>query len=465
MIKNTKKQYIFSSSRLEIYDMSCLIIHGHYLYYDAELSIQQGTDVNGRCYFLIGNAYCTDMFPKQAIDDIINFSGNNLTALTNHWTGRWVLICENELITDAAGLMSAFYWYEGEKWIISSSLAVISSVLSESIYDSVPTIGLDWHLLPGTIMPNVNLLFCTQSINFSNGLKISFIERFTDKRHLSMVEKVNQVVCMLKTALRNIKQYSGKEIYIALTAGKDSRLTLAAALSAQVDFFTFTMEHQNMLSADKTLPREIADNFGFSWRLIKMQKKSNNLYDEYIKFNGGNSKGADIVFYAMHQHQQIPHNAIVIRSGIFEAGQSYGRRLGSTRETFQKSFIDYYYSSLESESQRTSFEKWLKYEKQHQITFVDIRDRFYIEQRVNGWLSAIEQALTINDFDSVQIANCQEIISVLLSASDSERLNNHLAYKMIESLEPSLLEYPVNKLTVKDKFNIYQRAIIKRMFK
>ena len=36
---------------------------------------------------------------------------------------------------------------------------------------------------------------------------------------------------------------------------------------------------------------------------------------------------------------------------------------------------------------------------------------------------------------------------------------------MINKLEPSLLEYPVNKQTVKDKFNIYQRAIIKRIFK
>lgn len=466
MLKITKKQYVLSSSKLKMDEMSCLEFNGCYLYYDKELPVLCGIDAKKREYLLLGHAYCTDRFPKEPIDDLRNFKGESLASLSKNWTGRWVLIIKDKLITDSTGLMSTFYWYCGEKWIVSSSLALMSSLLNQPVTNSVSTIGLDWHLLPKTIMPNVYQLFCTQYIDLSDGLKLHFIERFTDKRALSSEEKIKGVANRLVTALKNIEKFSKRKLFIALTAGKDSRLVLAAALYAQVKFSGFTMEHKMMLRADRTVPARIAEKYGFPWRFIRMQKRSEDLYNAYLVFNGGNSKGADIVFYSTNQHQQIPNEAIVIRSGLFEAGQSYGRRtMGNTRAAFQECFLNYYNSSMKDKSQILSFDKWLEYEKEHPITFIDIRDRFYIEQRVNGWVSAIEQALTINDFDSIQIANCQEIISILLSASDKERLNNHLAYKMIESLVPSLLNFPVNKRTLMDELDICKRAVIKRIFR
>lgn len=466
MLKITKKQYVLSSSKLRMDEMSCLEFNGCYLYYDKELPILCGTDAKKREYLLLGQAYCTDQFPKEPIDDLNCFKGESLVSVSKNWTGRWVLIIKDKLITDSTGLMSVFYWSCGERWIISSSLALISLLLSQPITSSVQTTGLDWHLLPETIMPNVYQLFCTQYIDLSDGLKLHFIERFADKRAQSSAEKIKGVTDRLTTALKNIEKFSKRKLFIALTAGKDSRLVLAAALSARIQFSCFTMEHKMMLRADRTAPAKIAKKYGFPWRFIRMQKQSEDLYNAYLVFNGGNSKGADIVFYSTNQHQQIPNEAIVIRSGLFEAGQSYGRRTtGGTRVAFQEGFLNYYNSSMKDKSQRLSFDKWLEYEKEHPIKFIDIRDRFYIEQRVNGWVSAIEQALTINDFDSIQIANCQEIINILLSASDKERLSNHLAYKMIESLVPSLLSFPVNKRSLMDEFHICKRAIIKRIFR
>lgn len=466
MVCINKKQYVLSSSKLKMNEMSCLEFHGSYLYYDKDLPIQYGTDAKKREYLLLGQAYCTDRFPKEPIDDIKNFDGESLASLSKNWTGRWVLIVKDKLITDSTGLMGAFYWCCDEQWIISSSLSIISLLLARPITDSVQTGGLDWHLLPGTIMPSVNQLFCTQYITFSTRLKVHFIERFTNQGALSTEEKVKGVISRLITSLKNIEKFSKRGIYIALTGGKDSRLVLAAALSAQVKFSSFTMEHKMMLRADKIIPEKIAKKYSFPWRFIRMQPQSDNLYYDYLLFNGGNSKGADIFFYSSHQHQQIPNDAIVIRSGLFEAGQSYGRRtMGNTRDRFQADFLSYYNTSMRAISQRASFDEWLRYESEHPIAFIDIRDRFYVEQRVNGWVSAIEQALTINDFNSIQIANCQEIISILLSASDKERLNNYLAYKMIENLVPSLLNFPVNKRTLMDDFHICKRAIIKRIFR
>ena len=163
MIKKTKKQYVLSSSKLEMNDMSCFDFCGGYLYVDAELRLQQERDKKARNYLLVDNAFCTDVYPKQVAEDIRNFEGDSLLDLSKNWTGRWLLIRGNELITDATGLMSAFYWTRGNEWIISSSLALLAEVLGYPIKDSVQTSGLDWHLLPGTIMPNVIHFFALSS--------------------------------------------------------------------------------------------------------------------------------------------------------------------------------------------------------------------------------------------------------------------------------------------------------------
>ena len=221
-----------------------------------------------------------------------------------------------------------------------------------------------------------------------------------------------------------------------------------------------------MLRADRKLPGKMAKKFDFLWTFIKMKAQSEELSDEYLQFNGGNSKGADIIFYSAGQSQQLPKDAIVIRSGIFETGQLYGRRtMGSTMETLREGVFRYYETSLKSDGQKEAFEKWERNAEDYPIPFIDLRDRFYIEQRVNGWVSAIEQALTINNFDSIQIANCQELISVLLAATDDERRNNTLACKMIEALVPELLKYPINRQSVIDKINIIRYTIVKRLFR
>lgn len=466
MIRISKKQYIISSKELDVADMSCTRLPYGYLYTDREFALQKVKDSKGRNCIVLGNAFCTDVYPKQVTDDIISFSDESMVELTKNWTGRWLLIRDNELMTDTTGLMSAFYWTCENEWIVSSSLALMSEVLGKPIKNSVQTTGLDWHLLPDSIIPDVKALFCTQQISLVEGLEVMPIARFSDKISLTTENKIKQVNSRLIIALKNIEKYSDRKILIALTAGKDSRLVLASALAAEVGFSTYTMEHPKMLRADRKLPGKMAKKFDFPWTLIKMKAQSKELIDEYLQFNGGNSKGADIIFYSSGQSQQLPKDTIVIRGGIFEAGQQYGRStMGSTMEALREGFFKYYKTSLKAAGQKEAFEKWERNANKYPIPFIDLRDRFYIEQRVNGWVSAIEQALTINDFDSIQIANCQELISVLLAATDDERENNTLAYRMIEALVPELLKYPFNKQSAIDKVNIIRRAIVKRLFR
>lgn len=468
MLDITKKQYIISSIKLKIPNMVAMPMrNGVVLYCGSDLKVFEMKDVFGRHYILLGEAYCTDLYPKSPDEDICNFTGESLFELTQSWTGRWVLIRDNELIIDASGMMSAFYFTTtSNQWLVSSSLALLSFVAEVNSKESVSESGINWRILPDSLIDGVSQLLCTQKILFNKTLETEFYSRFVDYRELTTEDKVDLITNRLNICLKNIQKFSNRQIVIALTAGKDSRLVLASALFSKVHFSTYTMEHPKMLYADRTLPKKIAKDYDFNWMFTKQKKYNTRKAQEYLLFCGGNSKGADVFFYATDQFEQLPKNAIIIRSGLFESGQLYGRKTaGETRESFKEGFEKYYSSSFKNQKQYHSFYKWLQYENSNPIPFMDIRDRFYIEQRVNGWAAAIEQALDINDFVSVQIANCQEILSILLSANIQEREGLKLAYDMISKLDPHLLEYPVNRIYILDRIRFYRRAILKKIFR
>ena len=119
----------------------------------------------------------------------------------------------------------------------------------------------------------------------------------------------------------------------------------------------------------------------------------------------------------------------------------------------------YYKYSLEDKVQMIAFDKWLEYTKSNEIEFIDIRDRMYIEQRVGGWAAAIEQALCINDWDSIQIANCRELVSILLSATEEERNSLSLSFEPIKKMYPKLHCYHYNKSSIIDKINLVLRTL------
>lgn len=447
-----KKQYVLSSCELELPNMQRHLIGTAYLYTHSMLKVEKLVTESGRQMIVLGNAYCTDSAPKTIKEDVADWDGDSLVELTQYWTGRWALLTEGELVTDACGLMAAFYKIEENNWIVSSSLAVMAELCHATRNGICSLRGINWQLLPGSRVDGVNKLCSTQKLVFSDK-QLSVAPYIWPKDHTSLTteEKSREMNQMLITACKNIAGNGEKPLMLALTGGKDSRLVLAALLNSGVHFETYTFAYPNLSVADKTLPVKMSRSFGIRHNFIKRRKLDEKKEDEYIRFTFGDSNGMDAVFYAYGQFEQIPKDAVVIRSGIFEAGQSYGRTVaGNTLESFERGIRNYYADDLVDERQNHAFELWLRWTENNPINFIDIRDRFYIEQRVGGWAAAIEQSFDINDFTSIQIANCPKLLSLLLSATEEERKAVAISMQSIEQLQPDLLKYPVNKKTVLD---------------
>ncbi len=459
------KQYLLTNQALSLSDMKELPIEGGVrLYIGKDLPIRCGMTAAGTSYVLLGEAYCTDRFPREATEDLDAATDDAAFTITKFWTGRWALILGKELITDASGLMSVFYHEAENGWILSSSIALLSYQLGMNEDKRVALTGLTWSILPSTIRKAVKLLFCTQSVTLNSTLKIHFHNRFSEWRDISYEKRVKTITLSLVAGLKNIDKYSGRKLWIALTAGKDSRLTLAATLSAGVPFDTYTAKHRNISDADRHLPKEMSRKYGFTHHLLKKGQFSKAKYKEYCEFSCYNSLGADGEFYATGQFDMIPSSVVSIKSGLFEAGQTYARNIaGGEEQSFVDGMLRYFKVSFRDEMQLTAFYEWMEYQREHPMPGVDIRDRFYFEQRLNGWAAAIEQSLTINPFVSIQIANSAVVLGCLLYAPAETRDNLQLSYDLIRFLNPGLLDFPINQRTTCDRVRIVINGLKKRL--
>lgn len=449
----TKKQYVLSSVPRSIEGMREYKIGDNYLYTGDDLRVSESATADGKRVLLLGNAYCTDASGKAVCEDIAAVSGENVLSATRFWTGRWLLVTDTELVTDATGLMGAFYSVGENVFLVSSSLAVMAELLHEKLDQTVTEDGLSWQFLPGSRLDRVKTLFCTQQIVFkAGGLRVIPNDRFQKLHEYSTKEKCEAVAEMLVNAAKNIHIYSGKRIVLALTGGKDSRLTFAALIKSGIPFSSYTAAHKSISSSDKSVPAKLAKMFGVEHRFVRQKPYRQDLLSDYGHFCAGNSNGADADFYAHGQFDGFGEDVLVIRSGLFEAGQTYARSYTAPdMEGFKAGVIGYYTELHAPGKQRNAFEEWAVYATEHPIGGVDIRDRFYVEQRVGGWVSAIEQSLDINDFTSIQIANCEALLAILLSCTEKERKALALSYETMRLLELRVLEIPINKKGLADR--------------
>lgn len=445
-----KRQYVLSFCPLMLEGMQEHRIAGKYLYTHEELNIDLWHTADGTEVIVLGNAFCTDEAGKKPEADITAFAGGDVAEATRFWTGRWTLITETELFTDAAGLMGAYY--DEETGVVSSSPALLAKVTGKQSRGTVKETGISWVIVPDCIINGTKTLLCTQRLLLGDKLQIAAKNWITDFRAMPGDEKCKAMAQMLVNAVKNMHSFSGRELVLALTGGKDSRVTLAALIKAGVPFTCYTAQHDNISSADVSVPKKICAVYKIPYTYVKRDKRDKTRLWDYIRFTAGNSNGADAQFFAHGQFDKLPDNAIVIRSGLYEAGQVYARGYtGADMETFTAGMVRYYSELTQDPMQKEAFSAWLKNAQENSIAFVDIRDRFYIEQRVGGWAAAIEQSLDMNGFTSIQIANCAEFLSVLLSASEQERKSLALAYGTIETLIPELMHYDINKTALSDK--------------
>ncbi|MBA2561944.1 MAG: hypothetical protein H0V14_03365 [Chitinophagaceae bacterium] len=442
------RQFLIGNEAKEIKEnwKSVKIAEDLYLSHCLSLSVQKAEDLSGKEWHLLGIAIQTDKEKPDPLTQIGTSLTDGVKEIYKSWTGRWILVGNNEIHIDCSGSLGCFYTkINGERWI-SSSLAILQEIGSLSPrpdtlkYES----GIEWYPLPMSRFKGVDKLLPSQFLNLKtfNPEQRALPKPISGLSYNEILEKITE---KLKFSLLNVSN-SGKRIFLPLTAGHDSRLLLAAVQYAGIKVETVTTAYPKIAYSDFSLPFKLSKAAGYNHKYIRKSKFSKDNEELYDYHNARNTDHIHKIWFSHGQYDFFKKNDVILRGGIFEVARCFYWKKMDSNLSIESIFKAWRRVKYDHESFHVrALTEWVKWVKQTPTEGLDWRDRFYLEQRVGGWLSSGEQALDLTDTERLHIINCHDLISLLLSIPVEKRRTSEHHVDLINKMYPSLLLYPFNR--------------------
>lgn len=391
-----------------------------------------------------------------------------------HWAGRWVLIHNGNLYLDPCGSLGVFYSLSNDSLICSSSLRLMAEQTGAKwianyqikYNDGLPY--MDYYPIPYTPYDGIKKMYPTQYLDLVKHTLCFEDESWYDRFSKYSVEDLyamlkQQLICIFK----NIGKQYGRNIWIPLTAGVDSRTCIAIAKEAGLKFGAYTALRDNINSWDKRAPKKICRRLGITHFYMNDIGKSNfdreGLYN--LHCGGKVSVGTDKAQFIAGNDVPDADLSIVLWGTAWEL---YGRNFWGTFEigkdnTERFDAWDKYSGGAvrNSNIHEKSLKEWLDYVETHSMHTMDWRQRMYYEQRIGSWLSSSYQAIDLFDSDRISPVNCYDVFGLLINLvdktfQDEARSDKRYQVRMIDEFLPQIKDIPYEK-----KANILKRLIRK----
>jgi hypothetical protein len=341
-----------------------------------------------------------------------------------------VLIEDDALQLDTAGTLGVFYrWVERELWV-SSSPELLRAIPPELPDPDVQlewgVKGREWFPPPHSGLAQVARLLSSQRLRLTDGS--------VEPRWVLPPIPQETTLAEIELRLRRIVLELSRlgPLWVGLTAGMDSRLILAACAAEGVAPVTFTFDRgadakYALTHGDAEIPAQLAAATGLEHHLIapnRYDAETAALFDRHTCFHSADAERYEV---SHHQWAQIPANAIVLQGCVLEAVRGYYH--------FHQPPIP------------TKWRDWIG----RTPTEVDWRDRLYLEQRVGGWLSSVEQGVDLTGRRSIYPANCGRLLSEILALPEATRTGGFYQRLLVQRMAPELAALPVNPLSLREQ--------------
>jgi hypothetical protein len=398
-----------------------------WLFHHKNLHISKKNDKSGNEHLILG----------------FLLSDSELDQPTYFYPGRFMTISQNWMTLDGTGTLGVFYnTSPSPDLICTSSCSLISYVFKLSMIQSrefLLTGGLNYNPAPLARLQNFKRLFIDQEYNLLTGefrIRESIIPQYSVEKSIQELHNY-----MLETASR-IKDLD-RPVFLALTAGNDSRAIFSSFIKAGVVFETFTNVYKSVTSIeDAKIAKKISNQFGIKHNTFEASNSNNvRMTEEYLEHVGGvdPDKGLDNAkgdFY-----RQIPDDSILIHGGGFEIGRrEYQKNLDPDKFESRESMVTYLsnkYKDLGT-NEIGALSEWYDHRINNLWSDIDFLEYMFIDQRRASWGADNRLAEDYFNFNWIIFSNSWKCTQVLLSTDVSIREKNIILPAVMEKLVPGI---------------------------
>lgn len=423
---------------------------GRVLSFASDLPIQIIRDSDNGVWVLVGWAYQSEETLNTPALEIQNSKTSRVPGLRTTWSGRWALIGEKDLFPDACGFLPIFYRKlpNSEFWV-SSSVALLDELSPHASQDIDSrrlnmSRGVYWFPPPSTRYRSINQLLPSQLLDTQRcaPAPIELLEPVAETSYEVLLDQVaHSMISVLKGISKDFPR-----VWIAVSAGHDSRVVLAAAVAGKVSVSTYTQTFDIMPIADRQYAPLIAAAAGYSHRFIDPKAQYTRVVNLADKHSGLQAPVAiDRQFLAAGQWDFCNSRDVVLRGGGFEIGRCYyypnyfacGSELPSAQELVGG------LGEPSDSSAQVGFNAWRTWVLDNPLaTKMDWRDRVCMEQTYGGWFAAVEQLLTLAPPVSINPVNCTRTYSRILRMPEKYRATTQHQKDLVARIAPKLAEFP-----------------------
>lgn len=235
----------------------------------------------------------------------------------------------------------------------------------------------------------------------------------------------------------------------SLSAGLDSRVTLALLKNAIKDtkFFTYVIADKPLNTGnqhDLSGATDLATRFGLDHETLFVSTNMDDAFESMMHKNAPFSHSRSI---AKAYLDYLPHDALHIRSNVFEIGRCYYRNIGMIPNKLSAHSMRY----ITANGKSLDLPTYDAFEEYRIMTNLDAAvdlgydelDVFYWEYRMGSWMTSVYHESDVAH-DTHTLINSRLVLKKLLGVPLEDRLTGAAFRGTIAKSWPELLEVPVN---------------------
>lgn len=379
-----------------------------------------------------------------------------ISSVYPDWSGRWVLISEDEVHLDASGQLGLYYARDRSALpesmpFASSSPALLAELLGEHAGERDPRemvwgVGVTWFPLPSSRFSRVRHLLPSQILDLRQWT-VRARPLIPDIGGPYEYEGLLQgIEAGLLNVFRNVTaQHPSSTMWLGLSSGYDSRVLLAIGKKsgAPVRTFTYVRPEFRGLIGDMLLPPELACRAGLQHRWSR-PRHSRSGHELLLEAHTAGEAPMERLMIAQDQPGSFgqPEDIILVGAAFEVVFGRYYRRLAN-RPMAAEDLAEALGGSAMDGPVTAALAEWIEWTETAPQP-MDWRSRYYIEQRIAGWLASGLLCRDLSSFVQIVPFNSSRLMALGLALPAEKRRDKRWEDDLIRMASPELLDLPVS---------------------